>query len=161
MERNCNNCGFGGNNTKYESCARNPECPVCQKKVICVGQEYWIPILFKPSAMHLLALESLIAGREVYNKDGRRCIVISIHENLYHIDGQRVCAYVDEIYPDKPCIDLTEDDVRKHIFEKVWTWDHKYNLRDRILKGYKEGNAKPYVTIIDDYKHASLNKPNI
>jgi len=117
MKKSCQNCGLSSYNTEYGFCEDNP-----LKKAGCSTYSQWIPVVFKPSEMDLLALESLRDGREVYDECGEKIIITSIQKENYvgrHILN-KIHYVATKICLDKPCTDLTKEEVKEHLFEKVW-----------------------------------------
>jgi len=168
MIKTCETCRFSGNNTKYNWCNENPDSPTypngsCKMNVFGDENGYWQPVKFTPSDMDLLALESLKTGREVYRKNGKKGVVKDILKDHFLVYTDVFYSHVEEIYPNKPCTDLTKEEVKEHLFEKVWTWGNGNNLKQRELTGYDEGDSLPYCTRHNgnkqDFKHASLTKP--
>jgi len=162
MEKNCNNCRFSSDNTEYSSCNNNPDSPTYQHKEDCLFPDtlFYQPI-FKPSDMDLLAIESLRDGKPVYRENGIKGIVNHINKKFYQVES----VLVVNIYPDKPCTDLTKDEVKEHLYEDVWMWNDNSDLEQYRLLMFDEGCKKQYITkrsgFIHRFKHASLTKPNL
>jgi len=143
MEKNCNNC----KNSKITPC-------------VCIDSDKWT---FKPSDMDLLALESLRTGGEVYTEGGKKIAITGINKTNYLGIGEDYYHpnyIISEIYAEKPCTDLTKEEVKEHLFEKVWMWDGM-DPEQRELVGYKENKSYPYRTEKNKFAHASLTKPNL
>lgn len=158
MKKSCQMCRFSIEHTNNGYCSEDPDNPI-EVRDHCKLLSEWKPV-FKPSEMDLLALESLRDGREVYSKDGKKSVVYSIEgsRNAYSMKTGVHVFFYDKIYAEKPCTDLTEEEVKEHMFEKVWMWD-KDNAEEYKLVGFIEGHDYPYRTKNNHFAHASLTKP--
>jgi len=144
MEMSCSNCANKSN-----------------KWCVCNGLSDWKPESFKPSEMDLLALESLRDGSKVYSEGGEEVIISSIGD-FYRVKKESFLYgeyAMDKIYAEKPCTDLTKEEVKEYLFEKVWMWDNRLNLKQREIVGHKINTPYPYETIHNHFLHASLTKP--
>lgn len=142
MSKDCKNCRYG--DTEYDE-----YCGAYK----CQGFSLWQKV-FKPSDMDLLALESLRDSREVYGENGIEGVVESIGKTFYQVDH----ALASMLYAEKPCTDLTKEEVKEHLFENVWMWNDECDLDKYELTGFNRV-GKNYIGIHHIFAHASLTKP--